>query len=50
MKQIELGRTGIMVSDWCLGTMTFSGQTPAQDAHRQIDMALEAGINFVDTA
>ena len=50
MKQIELGRTGIMVSDWCLGTMTFSTQTPAQDAHRQIDIALEAGINFVDTA
>ena len=50
MKQIELGRTGIMVSDWCLGTMTFSTQTPAEDAHRQIDMALDAGINFVDTA
>ncbi len=50
MKQIELGRTGIMVSDWCLGTMTFSNQTPQEDAHRQIDMALDAGINFVDTA
>ncbi|MEN8919771.1 MAG: aldo/keto reductase [Octadecabacter sp.] len=50
MKQIELGRTGIMVSDWCLGTMTFSTQTPAEDAHRQIDMSLDAGLNFVDTA
>lgn len=50
MKQIELGRTGIMVSDWCLGTMTFSTQTPAADAHRQMDMALDAGINFFDTA
>jgi aryl-alcohol dehydrogenase-like predicted oxidoreductase len=50
MKQIELGRTGLMVSDWCLGTMTFSTQTPAQDAHRQIDMCLDAGINFLDTA
>ena len=50
MKQIELGRTGIMVSDWCLGTMTFSTQTPTQDAHRQIDMCLDAGINFIDTA
>lgn len=50
MKQIELGRTGIMVSDWCLGTMTFSAQTPQDDAHRQIDMCLDAGINFIDTA
>ncbi|WP_281983852.1 aldo/keto reductase [Thalassorhabdomicrobium marinisediminis] len=50
MKQIELGRTGIEVSDWCLGTMTFTTQTPDADAHRQIDMALEAGINFLDTA
>ena len=50
MQQIELGRTGIMVSDWCLGTMTFSTQTPTEDAHRQIDMCLDAGINFLDTA
>ena len=50
MKQIELGRTGIQVSDWCLGTMTFSTQTPFADAHRQIDMCLDAGINFLDTA
>ena len=50
MKMIPLGRTDIMVSDWCLGTMTFGNQTPQDDAHRQIDMALDAGINFVDTA
>lgn len=50
MKQIELGRTGINVSDWCLGTMTFSTQTPTEDAHRQIDMCLDAGVNFLDTA
>lgn len=50
MKQIELGRTGIMVPDWCLGTMTFSTQTPNADAHRQIDMCLDAGINFLDCA
>ncbi len=50
MKRIELGRTGIEVSDWCLGTMTFSTQTPIEDAHRQIDMCLDAGINFLDTA
>ncbi len=50
MKMIPLGRTEIMVSDWCLGTMTYSNQTPQSDAHRQIDMALDAGINFIDTA
>ncbi len=50
MKMIPLGRTDIMVSDWCLGTMTFGNQTPQADAHTQIDMALEAGINFLDTA
>ena len=50
MKQIPLGRTDIMISDWCLGTMTFGNQTPQDDAHNQIDMALDAGINFLDTA
>ena len=50
MKMIPLGRTDIQVSDWCLGTMTYGNQTPQDDAHRQIDMALAAGINFIDTA
>ncbi len=50
MKQIALGQTGIMVSDWCLGTMTYGNQTPEADAHAQIDMALAAGITFIDTA
>ncbi|PUB12081.1 aldo/keto reductase [Yoonia sediminilitoris] len=50
MKMIPLGRTDIQVSDWCLGTMTFGNQTPQDDAHRQIDMALDAGLNFLDTA
>lgn len=50
MKQIELGRTGIQVSDWCLGTMTFGVQTSVEDAERQMEVALDAGINFFDTA
>ncbi len=50
MKMIPLGRTDIQVSDWCLGTMTFGNQTDQADAHAQIDMALDAGINFLDTA
>ncbi|WP_170399479.1 aldo/keto reductase [Ruegeria arenilitoris] len=50
MEMKPLGRTGIMVTDLCLGTMTFGTQTSEADAHTQMDMALEAGINFVDTA
>jgi aryl-alcohol dehydrogenase-like predicted oxidoreductase len=50
MKMNPLGRTGLMVSELCLGTMTYGTQTPAVDAHRQIETALAAGINFIDTA
>ncbi|MEM9785557.1 MAG: aldo/keto reductase [Pseudomonadota bacterium] len=50
MQKLPLGRTDIMVSEWCLGTMTFGNQTPEDDAHNQIDMSLDAGINFLDTA
>ena len=50
MNRIQLGRTGIEVSDYCLGTMTFGTQTPESDGHAQIDMALDAGIDFLDTA
>ena len=46
----QLGRTKIMISDLCLGTMTFGTQTPQDDAFAQMDMALEAGINIFDTA
>jgi len=50
MKTLQLGQTGIDVTEWCLGTMTFSNQTPQDDAHRQIDMCLDVGLNFLDTA
>ena len=50
MEMKPLGRTGIMVSDLCLGTMTFGTQTTEADGHRQIEMALEAGVNFLDAA
>jgi aryl-alcohol dehydrogenase-like predicted oxidoreductase len=50
MNRIQLGRTGIEVSDYCLGTMTFGTQTNQADSHTQIDMALDAGIDFLDTA
>lgn len=50
MQKIALGRSDIMVTDWCLGTMTYGNQTDRADAYAQIDMALDAGINFLDTA
>ncbi|WP_425098050.1 aldo/keto reductase [Tropicibacter sp. S64] len=50
MKMNPLGRTGLTVSELCLGTMTFGRQTPEAEAHRQMDMALDAGINFIDCA
>ncbi|MEQ6248551.1 aldo/keto reductase [Sulfitobacter sp. HNIBRBA3233] len=50
MKMNTLGRTGIEVSAYCLGSMTFGTQTDASEGHAQIDRALAAGINFIDTA
>ena len=50
MKTNKLGKSGLEVSAYCLGTMTFGEQTGEADAHKQIDMALDAGINFIDTA
>lgn len=50
MAQTYLGTSGIAVSDWCLGTMTYGNQTPLEDALRQMDMALSAEITFWDTA
>lgn len=50
MNKRELGRTGIMVSELCLGTMTFGQQNTQAEGHAQLDLALERGINFIDTA
>ena len=50
MKMNPLGRTGMQVTELCLGTMTFGTQTTEAEGHRQMDAALAAGINFVDTA
>lgn len=46
----ELGRTGLEVSALCLGTVKFGRKTPEKDAFRIIDRAIDAGINFIDTA
>jgi aryl-alcohol dehydrogenase-like predicted oxidoreductase len=45
-----LGRTGVKVSPLCLGTMNFGGPTNEADSMAIINRALDAGINFVDTA
>ncbi len=46
----QLGRTGVKVSELCLGCMMFGGKTEPEDSYRIIDKAIEAGINFLDTA
>ncbi len=50
MKYRPLGRTGIQVSELCLGTMIYGSKTPETEAIAQVDAALDAGINFIDTA
>ena len=50
MQRTQLGRTGIEVSAYCLGTMTFGTNTDEAESHRQLDASLDYGIDFLDTA
>lgn len=50
MEYRSLGRTGVMVSPLCLGAMNFGGPTSEADALIILNRALEAGVNFIDTA
>ncbi len=50
MKLKPLGRTDLRVTELCLGTMTWGSQNTEPEGHAQIDMALDAGLNFMDTA
>ncbi|WNE97235.1 aldo/keto reductase [Streptomyces luomodiensis] len=50
MEYTQLGRTGLKVSRIVLGTMNFGPQTEEADSHSIMDAALDAGINFFDTA
>lgn len=45
-----LGRTGVKVSPLCLGAMNFGGATTEEESGEIINLALDAGINFMDTA
>ncbi|WP_427914562.1 aldo/keto reductase [Ramlibacter sp. MMS24-I3-19] len=59
MRYTPLGRTGLFVSELCLGTMTFGGsdgmwgqigKLQQAEAERLVGQALDAGVNFIDTA
>lgn len=50
MEYTHLGRTGLLVSRICLGTMNFGPRTEELEAHRIMDEALERNVNFFDTA
>ncbi len=50
MEYRNLGDTGLRVSALCLGTMTWGEQNTEAQAHDQLDLAVERGVNFIDTA
>ena len=50
MKTTPLGRDGPAVTTATLGTMTFGRQNTEAEAHDQLDLALERGVNLVDAA
>lgn len=50
MRYHRLGDSDLEVSEICLGTMTFGQQNSLEDARQQLDRAVEAGVNFIDTA
>src|SRR5258706_16322252 len=50
MKINSLGRTGLKVTEICLGTMTFGNQTDEAASFAIMDVADKAGVNFFDTA
>lgn len=46
----NFGRTGVRVSPLCLGCMMFGGRATEEESFKIVDLAIEAGINFLDTA
>ena len=50
MQYKKLGSSDLMVSECCLGTMTFGEQNTEKEGHEQMDYALSKGVNFFDTA
>jgi aryl-alcohol dehydrogenase-like predicted oxidoreductase len=50
MKIKQMGKTGLKVTEICLGTMTFGNQADEAASFAMMDLAAEAGVNFIDTA
>lgn len=50
MRYVNFGRTGVKVSQLCLGCMNFGGRQTEEESIRIIHQALDAGINYLDTA
>lgn len=50
MEYKKLGTSDLLVSEICLGTMTYGQQNTIAQAHEQLDYAIAQGINFIDTA
>ena len=50
MKYTTIPQTEIKISKICLGTMTWGNQNTQDEGFAQLDMAVEQGINFIDTA
>jgi aryl-alcohol dehydrogenase-like predicted oxidoreductase len=50
MEYRKLGHTGLKVSEFCLGTMTFCWTASEEESLRILDAVWDAGINFIDTA
>ena len=50
MKYNRLGQSELHVSELCLGTMTFGNESTEEVSHAQLDLFVERGDNFVDSA
>ncbi len=50
MKRNRLGRSGLLVSEICMGTMTFGSMADEQTSRLILDKAVDAGVNFIDAA
>ncbi|GFR50645.1 hypothetical protein Agub_g12894 [Astrephomene gubernaculifera] len=50
LKMVNLGSSDLMVSEVCMGTMTFGEQNSEAESHTLLDMAAEHGVNFLDTS
>ncbi|MEH2459150.1 NADP(H)-dependent aldo-keto reductase [Nostoc sp.] len=50
MQYNQLGNSDLKVSEICLGTMTYGQQNTIEEAHKQLNYAIDQGVNFIDAA